>query len=158
MGKSTGAGGLAVWMHHLTDREWISSYSASGSIYKGPAVKVYAGVTGDDLQQDAEARSQVVVSGQCPVSATSWWLGIRESNRQQDRGLCWRICTRRWTFCSELYVWNGCRSGPRIWGDHDEWKICASISLREPRSILGIEWWSTLITFTRDRKLLTGRT
>ena len=71
MGKSTGAGGLAVWMHHLTDREWISSYSARGSIYNGPAVKVYAGVTGDDLQQDAEARSQVVVSGQSPVSATS---------------------------------------------------------------------------------------
>ena len=72
MGKSTGAGALAVWMHHLTDREWISSYSDSGSRYKGPAVKVYAGVTGDDLQQDAEARGQVVVGGQCPVSATLW--------------------------------------------------------------------------------------
>jgi len=70
MGKSTGAGGLAVWMHHLTDIEWISSYSADDSIYKGPAVKISAGVTGDDLQQDAEARGQVIVGGQCPVGVT----------------------------------------------------------------------------------------
>lgn len=158
MGKSTGAGGLAIWMHHLTDREWISNYSASGSIYNGPAVKVYAGVTGDDLQQDAEARGQVIVGGQCPVSATSWWSGIREANRQRDCGLCWRIYTGWWTFCFEFYVWNGCRSGPRIRGDYNEWKICASISLREPRSILGIKWWSTLLTFTRDREFLTEPT
>ncbi|KAF5359419.1 hypothetical protein D9756_003300 [Leucocoprinus leucothites] len=67
MGKSTGAGGLAVWMHHLTDREWIPKYDGSGSTYKGPAVKVYAGVTVDDLQRDAEARGQVIVAGQCPT-------------------------------------------------------------------------------------------
>ncbi|KAF5353302.1 hypothetical protein D9756_007946 [Leucocoprinus leucothites] len=67
MGKSTGAGGLAVWMHHLTDREWIPKYNGPGSTYKGPAVKVHAGVTGDILQGDAEARGQVVVAGQCPT-------------------------------------------------------------------------------------------
>lgn len=65
MGKSTGAGGLAIWMHHLTDREWIRQYT--GSDYTGPAVKAHAGVIGDLLQQEAEARGQVVVAGQCPV-------------------------------------------------------------------------------------------
>ncbi|KAF9448257.1 FAD/FMN-containing isoamyl alcohol oxidase MreA [Macrolepiota fuliginosa MF-IS2] len=65
MGKSTGAGGLAVWMHHLTDREWIPQFT--GPTYKGPAVKVHAGVIGDMLGQDAEARGQVVVAGQCPT-------------------------------------------------------------------------------------------
>lgn len=66
MGKSTGAGGLAVWMHHLKDVEWISHYT--GSDYTGPAVKVQAGVTGGELNQDAESRGQVVVAGGCPVS------------------------------------------------------------------------------------------
>lgn len=69
MGKSTGAGGLAVWMHHLTDREWIPHYTGSG--YSGPAVKVQAGVIGDVLAEDAEARGQTVVAGQCPVSPVS---------------------------------------------------------------------------------------
>jgi hypothetical protein len=66
MGKSTGAGGLAIWMHHLTDREWIPRYN--GSNYTGPAVKVHAGVIVDDLQLDAQSRGQVIVAGQCPVS------------------------------------------------------------------------------------------
>lgn len=66
MGKSTGAGALAVWMHHLTDREWIPLYN--GSSYSGPAVKVHAGVIVDDLQLDAQSRGQVMVAGQCPVS------------------------------------------------------------------------------------------
>lgn len=67
MGKSTGAGGLAIWTHHLTDREWIPQYTSRG--YSGPAVKVHAGVTGDVLVQDAEARGLVVLAGQCPVSS-----------------------------------------------------------------------------------------
>jgi FAD/FMN-containing dehydrogenase len=67
MGKSTGAGGLAVWMHHLTTREWIPKYNNSCSTYDGPAVKVQAGVIDDVLEEDAEARGQVVVAGQCPV-------------------------------------------------------------------------------------------
>ncbi|KAJ3567861.1 hypothetical protein NP233_g6095 [Leucocoprinus birnbaumii] len=67
MGKSTGAGGLAIWTHHLTDREWIPKYNGSGSTYNGPAVKVHAGVTGDVLEADAESRGQVIVAGQCPT-------------------------------------------------------------------------------------------
>ncbi|KAF9453476.1 FAD-binding domain-containing protein [Macrolepiota fuliginosa MF-IS2] len=64
MGKSTGAGGLAVWTHHLTDRVWIPQFK--GPHYEGPAVKVSAGVLGDMLNQDAEARGQTVLTGQCP--------------------------------------------------------------------------------------------
>jgi hypothetical protein len=68
MGKSTGAGGLAVWMHHLTDREWITEYKDSGSSYTGPAIKIHAGVLGEMLEEDSGTKGQVVVAGQCPVS------------------------------------------------------------------------------------------
>jgi hypothetical protein len=76
MGKSTGAGGLAIWTHHLTDREWISQYK--GNHYTGPAVKIHAGATGDDLQLDAQSRGQVIISGQCPVSK------LLANNRQKN--------------------------------------------------------------------------
>ncbi|TFK40206.1 FAD binding domain protein [Crucibulum laeve] len=65
MGKSTGAGALAVWMHHIQDREWTVSYLSE--TYNGPAVKAYAGVTGEMLYEDAAQRGYAIVAGECPT-------------------------------------------------------------------------------------------
>lgn len=66
MGKSTGHGALAVWMHHLTDTEWYDKFN-SGS-YHGPAVKMQAGVAISQMYEEASARKYTIVGGDCPVS------------------------------------------------------------------------------------------
>ncbi|KAJ8085852.1 hypothetical protein PM082_004671 [Marasmius tenuissimus] len=63
MGRSTGAGAVSVWMHHLRDVTWIPSYRGLG--YTGPAFKAYAGARSIDLVEAANARGHVVVGGQC---------------------------------------------------------------------------------------------
>ncbi|TFK40207.1 isoamyl alcohol oxidase [Crucibulum laeve] len=65
MGKSTGAGALSIWMHHLQTREWTDHFSSS--VYTGPAVKAYAGVTGEMLHADAGERGYAIVAGKCPT-------------------------------------------------------------------------------------------
>ncbi|PBK79957.1 FAD binding domain protein [Armillaria gallica] len=64
MGKSTGSGALAVWTHHLTDTEWFDSFH-SGS-YRGPAVKMQAGVPIAQMYEEASARGFTIVGGDCP--------------------------------------------------------------------------------------------
>jgi hypothetical protein len=64
MGRSTGAGALSVWTHHLTDihyTEW------SDSTYSGPAFKIGAGVVGYQILEAATAKGLVVVTGECPT-------------------------------------------------------------------------------------------
>ncbi|KAF5865579.1 hypothetical protein ETB97_003423 [Aspergillus alliaceus] len=64
MGRSTGAGALSVWTHHLNDVEyedWSDSY------YQGPAFKVAAGVMGYQILNAAHAKGLAVVTGECPT-------------------------------------------------------------------------------------------
>jgi hypothetical protein len=64
MGRSTGAGALSVWTHHLTAidyTEWSDSY------YQGPAFKIGAGVLGYQILEAATAKGLVVVTGECPT-------------------------------------------------------------------------------------------
>ncbi|KAL0066013.1 hypothetical protein AAF712_007003 [Marasmius tenuissimus] len=68
MGRSTGAGAVSVWMHHLRDVTWIPSYRGLG--YTGPAFKAYAGARSIDLVEAANARGHVVVGGQCSGGGT----------------------------------------------------------------------------------------
>ncbi|EJD50432.1 FAD binding domain protein [Auricularia subglabra TFB-10046 SS5] len=63
LGRSTGAGGLAIWMHYLKRTTWFHYRSA---IYSGPAVTVQAGVDVLQLYEEAAARNLTVVGGHCP--------------------------------------------------------------------------------------------
>ncbi|KAJ5893196.1 hypothetical protein N7504_009887 [Penicillium tannophilum] len=64
MGRSTGAGALSVWTHHLNS---IDYQDWSDSTYQGPAFKVGAGVLGYQILEAATAKGLVVVSGECPT-------------------------------------------------------------------------------------------
>ncbi|KAJ4416151.1 hypothetical protein N0V82_006911 [Gnomoniopsis sp. IMI 355080] len=64
MGKSTGAGALALWTHHLKD---ISILNYTSQSYTGPAMKMGAGVQASEAQAAANAQGYVVVHGDCPT-------------------------------------------------------------------------------------------
>ncbi|OGM44768.1 FAD binding domain protein [Aspergillus bombycis] len=62
-GKSTGAGALSVWTHHLKDieiKDWADDW------YVGKAVKLGAGVQGIEAYEAAQAQGLRVVGGECP--------------------------------------------------------------------------------------------
>ncbi|KAL4931426.1 FAD-dependent oxidoreductase [Aspergillus undulatus] len=62
-GKSTGAGALGLWMHHLKN---LSLTTHSDSRYSGPALKVGAGVQGIEAYEFADKHGYQVVGGECP--------------------------------------------------------------------------------------------
>lgn len=64
LGRSTGAGALSVWTHHLkeiTFKDWDDPF------YQGKAVKLGAGVQGYDIMAAARDEGVVVVGGECPT-------------------------------------------------------------------------------------------
>ncbi|KAM0541150.1 hypothetical protein ACHAPJ_013368 [Fusarium lateritium] len=63
LGRSTGAGALAVWTHHLKGTKVINWKDAH---YQGKALKVGAGVQGYEALAAAHAAGLVVVTGECP--------------------------------------------------------------------------------------------
>ncbi|RYP65454.1 hypothetical protein DL769_006309 [Monosporascus sp. CRB-8-3] len=62
-GKSTGAGGLALWTHHLKDIEFIASYTSPA--YSGKALKLFAGVQFFEAYAAADAAGVTIVGGSC---------------------------------------------------------------------------------------------
>jgi hypothetical protein len=65
LGRSTGAGSLAIWTHHLKDISFVPSYNSSS--YNGAAFKFGAGVQGFEAMAATRDRGMVVVSGECPT-------------------------------------------------------------------------------------------
>jgi hypothetical protein len=65
LGRSTGAGSLAVWTHHLKDITHIPTYNSSE--YAGAAFKLGAGVQGFEIMEAARDKGLVVVGGECPT-------------------------------------------------------------------------------------------
>ncbi|KAL2847776.1 hypothetical protein BJY01DRAFT_234168 [Aspergillus pseudoustus] len=63
-GKSTGAGALGLWMHHLKRIE--IEYNYSDAFYSGPAITVGAGVQGIEAYEAADRAGYQVVGGECP--------------------------------------------------------------------------------------------
>ncbi|GME28821.1 FAD/FMN-containing isoamyl alcohol oxidase MreA [Neofusicoccum parvum] len=63
-GKSTGAGSLAIWTHHLKD---ISIIDYSSATYSGKAIKLGSGVQGGEAYVAADAAGLAVVGGECPT-------------------------------------------------------------------------------------------
>ncbi|GKT89449.1 FAD binding domain-containing protein [Colletotrichum tofieldiae] len=62
LGRSTGAGALAIWTNHL---KTIDFTTWSDKYYSGPAVNVGAGVLGYEILEAAHAKGLAVVSGEC---------------------------------------------------------------------------------------------
>ncbi|KAI9375101.1 hypothetical protein BJX61DRAFT_200869 [Aspergillus egyptiacus] len=63
-GRSTGAGALSVWTHHLKDIEYLDW---SDQTYSGPAYKLGSGVQGFDVLEATHERGHVIVGGECPT-------------------------------------------------------------------------------------------
>lgn len=66
--KSTGAGALAIWLYYLQDIEYLGDNYASPSGYKGPALKIGAGVTVSQINEAADQHNVHVVGAIAPVS------------------------------------------------------------------------------------------
>ncbi|KAK7989211.1 hypothetical protein PG989_009526 [Apiospora arundinis] len=64
LGRSTGAGALAVWTHYLKDIQFLDSNDQG---YQGKAVKLGAGVQGFDILEAGRGKGLVVVGGECPT-------------------------------------------------------------------------------------------
>lgn len=64
MGKSTGAGALAIWTHYIRERSILDYKSKT---YKGKAMRIGAGVQASEAQATANAAGYVVVEGDCPT-------------------------------------------------------------------------------------------
>jgi FAD binding domain len=67
MGKSTGAGSLAVWVHKLQSVEFVEYSSA---YYTGKAGKIGAGLQGYDLNVAAKEAGLVFLAGACASVGT----------------------------------------------------------------------------------------
>ncbi|KAJ5947624.1 hypothetical protein N7466_000639 [Penicillium verhagenii] len=63
-GKSTGAGALAIWTHHLKDLE-IHDYKDTH--YNGKAITMGAGIQGFEAYEIADENDLQVVGGECPT-------------------------------------------------------------------------------------------
>ncbi|KAM0446845.1 hypothetical protein ACHAO4_009169 [Trichoderma viride] len=63
-GRSTGAGALSVWTHHLKDTEILDW---NDQFYTGKALKVGAGIQGFEALEAAHAANLIVVTGECPT-------------------------------------------------------------------------------------------
>ncbi|KAK8035536.1 hypothetical protein PG993_010531 [Apiospora rasikravindrae] len=64
VGKSTGAGSLSIWTHHLKDIDFIPAYSSPASSYTGPAIKMGAGIAGYELYEAADKFGVSALSGE----------------------------------------------------------------------------------------------
>lgn len=64
LGRSTGAGALAVWTHYLKD---ITPIQWDDADFTGTALKLGAGVQGYEMLQAATALGRVAVGGECPT-------------------------------------------------------------------------------------------
>ena len=62
LGKSTGAGGLSIWTHHLKNIDFLE-YSSSH--YNGPAVKIGAGIQDLEAYEATNKEGLVIVGGDC---------------------------------------------------------------------------------------------
>lgn len=64
-GKSTGKGALSLWVHNLKSTTLIPAYNSS--YYRGPAVRIGAGVAGGEAATFASEHGYRVVVGSCPT-------------------------------------------------------------------------------------------
>ncbi|KAK3897170.1 putative isoamyl alcohol protein [Staphylotrichum tortipilum] len=84
-GRSTGAGALAIWTHHLDSIDFVPW---SDSYFRGTAMKIGAGVMGYQAARAAEAAARVVVTGECPtVGLAGFTMGAGHSALSTSFGI-----------------------------------------------------------------------
>ncbi|KAH6628195.1 hypothetical protein F5144DRAFT_654272 [Chaetomium tenue] len=84
-GRSTGAGGLAIWTHHLNSIDFVPW---SDTYFTGTAMKIGAGVMGYQAAQAADAAGVVAVTGECPtVGLAGFTMGAGHSSLSSSFGL-----------------------------------------------------------------------
>ncbi|KAI1073955.1 isoamyl alcohol oxidase [Whalleya microplaca] len=72
LGKSTGAGGLAIWTKNMKNAELVKWNDAE---YKGDAVKLGAGMSGADVGAFTGDHGLVTTTGNCPsVGVVGGWI------------------------------------------------------------------------------------
>ncbi|RGP66578.1 putative isoamyl alcohol oxidase [Fusarium longipes] len=85
-GRSTGAGSLAIWTHHLKSQEVIPNWS--DKLYKGPAFKLGAGIQGYDTIAFGAANNLTSIPGECPtVGLAGFTMGGGHSPLSTSFGL-----------------------------------------------------------------------
>jgi hypothetical protein len=98
-GKSTGAGGLAIWTHYMKTQELVD-YSSPW--YTGKAVKIGAGVEVAESYRFAQKHGLVSVGGDCPtVGIAGGWTqgggghgpGVSKFGLGADQALEWEVVT-----------------------------------------------------------------
>jgi hypothetical protein len=98
-GKSTGAGALAIWAHHMKDQELIDYDSPS---YRGKAVKMGAGVEVAESYAFAQKHGLVSVGGDCPTVGVAGGYtqgggghgpGVSKFGLGADQALEWEVVT-----------------------------------------------------------------
>lgn len=67
--KSTGAGGLNIWTHHLKDYEFYANYTSE--TYNGSAVKLGAGIQAYEMYAACNEHNVTCVGGEGRVSTES---------------------------------------------------------------------------------------
>jgi hypothetical protein len=89
LGRSTGAHSLALWTHNLKSTELIQRYNGRGSSYKGPALKLGAGVHAIDAYEFAQKHGLMVAGGNCPTVglAGGWTQGGGHGPLSSKHGL-----------------------------------------------------------------------
>ncbi|KAG5656754.1 hypothetical protein KAF25_010307 [Fusarium avenaceum] len=84
-GRSTGAGSLAIWTHHMKSAEVVQW---SDKLYTGPAFKLGAGIQGADSVEFAASKGLTSVPGECPtVGLAGFTLGGGHSPLSTSFGL-----------------------------------------------------------------------
>lgn len=69
LGKSTGKGALSLWTRNLDSTEHLPDYHSSH--YRGPAIKLGAGIRGYEAYAAADATGNRIVGGSCPTVGIS---------------------------------------------------------------------------------------
>jgi FAD binding domain-containing protein/berberine-like enzyme len=135
-GRSTGAGALSVWVHHMKDIEFLDWEGPSA--YRGKAVKVAAGVQGFEVTEAANKLGLAVVGGECPTVglaggytqggghsalSTSFGLGA-------DNVLEWEVVTAQ----GELIKANADENADLFWalngGGGGNWGVTTSLTVK----------------------------
>lgn len=105
-GKSTGAGALGIWTHHLKEIDYIANYQSS--TYQGPAVKMGAGVQAHEIYEKAHELGFTVVGGEGKVRNSSFKFGLfRRLIHLLDCRCCWWLRARRWPLSPLQYLRSG---------------------------------------------------
>lgn len=109
-GKSTGAGAVAIWTHHLKE---ITVLDYETPRYTGKAMKMGAGVQAFEAYEAAHKQNLVIVGGECPTVGLAGGyvstqvpisIGVLLIYNLAIVDTGWR------TLCSCFKIWTWCRS------------------------------------------------